>query len=111
MELGFVGLGKMGKMGKTVMNMVERLRRDRHKIVVFDIDDAKLSLVRSLGAGGVNTLKDLVSSLTAPRGVWVMVPASEPSEGTIKQLGSFAEQLLAALRHEFGGHAVVENRE
>ena len=108
MELGFVGLGKMGKMG---MNMVERLRRNRHKIVAFDIDDAKLSQVRSLGAGGVNTLKDLVSSLTAPRGVWVMVPAGELTESTIKQLGSFAEQLLAALRNEFGGHAVVENRE
>ncbi|MBV8451969.1 MAG: hypothetical protein JOZ29_06800 [Deltaproteobacteria bacterium] len=25
--------------------------------------------------------------------------------------GSFAERLLAALRNEFGGHAVVENRE
>jgi 6-phosphogluconate dehydrogenase (decarboxylating) len=25
--------------------------------------------------------------------------------------GSYAERLLAALRNEFGGHAVVENRE
>jgi 6-phosphogluconate dehydrogenase len=81
MELGFVGLGKMG------MNMVERLRRDDHKIVAFDIDNAKLNQVRSFGAGGVSTLKDLASSLTPPRGVWVMVPAGEPTEGTIKQLG------------------------
>ncbi len=35
MEIGFVGLGKMG------MNMVERLRRDNHQIVAFDLDDAK----------------------------------------------------------------------
>jgi 6-phosphogluconate dehydrogenase len=28
-----------------------------------------------------------------------------------KERGSFAERLLAALRNEFGGHAVVENRE
>jgi 6-phosphogluconate dehydrogenase len=80
MELGFVGLGKMG------MNMVERLRRDDHKIVAFDIDNAKLNQVRSFGASGVSTLKDLVSSLTPPRGVWVMVPAGEPTEGSIKQL-------------------------
>jgi Trk K+ transport system NAD-binding subunit len=40
MELGFVGLGKMGKMG---MNMVERLCRDDHEIVAFDIDNAKLN--------------------------------------------------------------------
>ena len=39
MELGS-SVGQVGKMG---MNMVERLRRDRHKIVAFDIDDAKLS--------------------------------------------------------------------
>jgi 6-phosphogluconate dehydrogenase (decarboxylating) len=25
--------------------------------------------------------------------------------------GSFAERLLAVLRNEFGGHAIVENRE
>ncbi|MBV8360952.1 MAG: decarboxylating 6-phosphogluconate dehydrogenase [Deltaproteobacteria bacterium] len=72
--------------------MVERLRRDDHKIVAFDIDNAKLNQVRSFGAGGVSTLKDLVSSLTPPRGVWVMVPAGEPTEGTIKQLG----ELLSA---------------
>ncbi|MDH5739257.1 MAG: NAD(P)-binding domain-containing protein, partial [Nitrospira sp.] len=30
MELGFVGLGKMG------MNMVIRLRRDQHRLVVYD---------------------------------------------------------------------------
>jgi 6-phosphogluconate dehydrogenase len=81
MELGFVGLGKMG------MNMVERLRRDDHKIVAFDMDNAKLNQIRSFGASGVSTLKDLASSLTPPRGVWVMVPAGEPTEGTIRQLG------------------------
>ncbi len=86
MELGFVGLGKMG------MNMVERLRRDDHKIVAFDIDNAKLNQVRSFGAAGVSTLTELVSTLTPPRGVWVMVPAGEPTEITIKQLG----ELLAA---------------
>ncbi|HEY6085516.1 MAG TPA: NAD(P)-binding domain-containing protein, partial [Nitrospira sp.] len=30
MELGFIGLGKMG------MNMVTRLRRDQHRVVVYD---------------------------------------------------------------------------
>jgi 6-phosphogluconate dehydrogenase len=85
MELGFVGLGKMG------MNMVERLRRDDHRIIAFDIDDAKLKQVRSFGAGGVSTLKDLVASLSPPRGVWVMVPAGEPTEATIGQLGQLLD--------------------
>ncbi|TLY20908.1 MAG: 6-phosphogluconate dehydrogenase, partial [Nitrospirae bacterium] len=30
MEIGFIGLGKMG------MNMVTRLQRDNHRVVVYD---------------------------------------------------------------------------
>jgi 6-phosphogluconate dehydrogenase len=80
MEIGFVGLGKMG------MNMVERLRRDNHKIVAFDLDPAKLEEVSTFGADGVNSLKEMVARLKAPRGVWVMVPAGDPTETTINQL-------------------------
>jgi 6-phosphogluconate dehydrogenase len=80
MEIGFVGLGKMG------MNMVERLRRDSHKIVAFDLDAAKLREVSTFGADGVSSLRDLVAGLAAPRGVWVMVPAGEPTDTTINQL-------------------------
>ena len=80
MEIGFVGLGKMG------MNMVERLRRDRHTTVAFDLDAAKLREVSTFGAHGVSSLRDLVAGLAAPRGVWVMVPAGEPTDTTINQL-------------------------
>ena len=85
MEIGFVGLGKMG------MNMVERLRRDNHQIVVFDLDDAKREEASTFGAGGVNSLKELVARLTPPRGVWVMVPAGEPTESTINQLAELLD--------------------
>jgi 6-phosphogluconate dehydrogenase len=80
MEIGFVGLGKMG------MSMVERLRRDSHKIVAFDLDAAKLREVSTFGADGVSSLRDLVAGLAAPRGVWVMVPAGEPTDTTINNL-------------------------
>jgi 6-phosphogluconate dehydrogenase len=85
MEIGFVGLGKMG------MNMVERMRRDNHQIVAFDLDDAKLKEVSTFGADGVNSLKDMVARLTPPRGVWVMVPAGDPTESTINQLAELLE--------------------
>jgi 6-phosphogluconate dehydrogenase len=85
MEIGFVGLGKMG------MNMVERLRRDNHKIVAFDLDPAKLEEVSTFGADGVNSLKEMVARLKAPRGVWVMVPAGEPIETTINQLAELLQ--------------------
>jgi 6-phosphogluconate dehydrogenase len=80
MEIGFVGLGKMG------MNMVERLSRDKHQVVAFDLDAAKLREVSERGGEGVGSLKDLVARLKAPRGVWVMVPAGAPTENTITQL-------------------------
>jgi 6-phosphogluconate dehydrogenase len=85
MEIGFVGLGKMG------MNMVERLRRDNHRIVAFDLDPAKLEEVSTFGADGVGSLKDMAARLKAPRGVWVMVPAGEPTETTINQLAELLE--------------------
>ena len=85
MEIGFVGLGKMG------MNMVERLRRDNHQIVAFDLDDAKRKEVSTFGADGVNSLKELVGRLKPPRGVWVMVPAGDPTESTINQLAELLE--------------------
>src|SRR5258708_35038291 len=80
MEIGFVGLGKMG------MNMVERLRRDNHKIVAFDLEPAKLQEVSTFGADGVDSLKVTVARLKAPRAVWVMLPAGEPTESSINQL-------------------------
>ncbi len=85
MEIGFVGLGKMG------MNMVERLRRDNHKIVAFDLEPEKLKEVSTFGADGVDSLKAMVARLKAPRGVWVMVPAGEPTETTINQLAELLE--------------------
>lgn len=85
MEIGFVGLGKMG------MNMVERLRRDNHKIVAFDLDPEKLEEVSTFGADGADSLKAMVARLKAPRGVWVMVPAGEPTETTINQLAELLE--------------------
>ncbi|MFP6568602.1 MAG: decarboxylating 6-phosphogluconate dehydrogenase, partial [Dehalococcoidia bacterium] len=38
------------------------------------------------GADGASSLDELVSKLTAPRAVWVMVPDGAPTESTIKSL-------------------------
>lgn len=85
MELGFVGLGKMG------MNMVERMRRDKHRVVAFDLDAEKLREVSTFGAEGVSTLAEMVSSLKAPRMIWVMLPAGQPTQATIGALGALLE--------------------
>ena len=85
MEIGFVGLGKMG------MNMVERLRRDNHRVVAFDLDEAKRKEVSTFGADAVDSLSEMVVRLAPPRGVWVMVPAAEPTESTINQLAELLQ--------------------
>jgi 6-phosphogluconate dehydrogenase len=81
MQLGFVGLGKMGG------NMVHRIQRDsEHECVVFDFDEGAVGAAESHGASGASSLEDLVAQLEPPRTVWIMVPAGEPTQGTVEQL-------------------------
>jgi len=70
MQLGMIGLGRMGA------NMVKRLLRGGHEIVGFATDPAAVKAVTADGAKGVSTLTDLVKGLSAPRAIWLMVPAS-----------------------------------
>jgi 6-phosphogluconate dehydrogenase len=80
MQLGFIGLGKMG------LNMVTRLERGGHDIVAYDRSTDAVSKAEAVKASGVASLEDLVKTLSAPRHVWVMVPAGDPTESTIDAL-------------------------
>ena len=77
MELGLIGLGKMGG------NMRERIRRAGHTVVGYD---------RNPDLADVGSLKDLVAGLSAPRVVWVMVPAGGPTQATIEELGELLSE-------------------
>ena len=77
MQLGLIGLGKMGG------NMRERLRRAGHEVVGFD---------RNPEVSDVDSLESLVGALSAPRVVWVMVPAGEPTRETVKTLGGLLSE-------------------
>jgi 6-phosphogluconate dehydrogenase len=85
MELGFIGLGKMG------MNMVTRLRRDQHRVVVYDRSSDLIKQAEGQGAIGSSSLADLVSKLSAPRAVWVMVPSGTPTEETIQSVAALLQ--------------------
>ncbi len=70
MQLAMIGLGRMGA------NMVRRLLRGGHKVVVYDRSpDAIQTLVKE-GAIGAASLADLVTKLPAARPLWLMVPAA-----------------------------------
>jgi 6-phosphogluconate dehydrogenase len=87
MQLGFVGLGKMGG------NMVHRIQRDsEHECIVFDFSEDAVGEAEGHGATGTASLEDLVAKLEPPRTVWIMVPAGDPTESTVEQLGGLLEQ-------------------
>ena len=86
MELGFVGLGKMG------MNMVTRLRRDKHRVVVYDRTADLIKQAEGQGCVGASSLGDLVSKLTPPRAIWIMVPSGPPTEETISAIAALLQR-------------------
>ncbi len=80
MELGLIGLGKMGG------SMAERLHRAGHKVVGFDFSSDAVKRLNEAGSVGVNSLDAVVKNLSAPRAVWIMVPAGDPVDETIAKL-------------------------
>ncbi len=71
MKIGMVGLGRMGG------NMAERLRAAGHEVVGY---------TRHRSRSDVGSLAELVGSLDAPRVVWTMIPAGEPTEAALMEL-------------------------
>ncbi len=85
MQLGMIGLGRMGG------NMVRRLMKAGHQCVVFDHNPEAVKELAGEGATGATSLTEFVTHLTKPRAAWVMVPAGEPTESTVKDLAAIME--------------------
>ena len=81
MQIGMIGLGRMGG------NMVRRLLAGGHDCVVYDLSPAAVAELAKEGSVGASSLDDFVARLTPPRTAWIMVPAGEPTEGMIRELG------------------------
>jgi 6-phosphogluconate dehydrogenase len=85
MELALIGLGRMG------MNMTTRLLQGKHRVVAYDLDEAAIKAAEAAGAEGAQSLNAIRTKLSAPRIVWVMVPAGDSTEKTIAQLAEVLE--------------------
>ncbi len=82
MRIGFIGLGRMGA------NMVRRLVRDGHEIVVYNRTPERTKEIEAEGQGAIASysIEELVGMLQKPRAVWVMVPAGDATEAQIEEL-------------------------
>jgi 6-phosphogluconate dehydrogenase len=70
MKIGMVGLGRMGG------NMTKRLEQGGHEVKTYDHG----------GGGTASSLAELAGQLEAPRAVWLMIPAGDPTEAAVKEL-------------------------
>ncbi|MEO8210134.1 MAG: phosphogluconate dehydrogenase (NAD(+)-dependent, decarboxylating), partial [bacterium] len=80
MQIGFIGLGKMGAF------MVERLLNDGHEVVVYNRSPDKTKEIEAKGATGTYSIEELVSKLTKPKVVWMMIPSGDPVQQLIGSL-------------------------
>ncbi|MBV9331574.1 MAG: decarboxylating 6-phosphogluconate dehydrogenase [Alphaproteobacteria bacterium] len=79
MQIAILGLGRMGA------NIARRLIEHGHEVIGYDHNPAAAkSIERAVPAG---SLDEVVKRLSAPRAVWVMLPAGAPTESTIAELG------------------------
>jgi 6-phosphogluconate dehydrogenase len=85
LEMGIIGLGRMGG------NMVKRLSQRGHRIVGYARTKDTVKQAEADGAVGASSVEDLVSKLSAPRTVWVMVPSGMATDDNITLLGELLE--------------------
>lgn len=89
MQIGMIGLGRMGA------NMVRRLMKGGHEVVVYDRSpEAVQSLVRD-GARGAGSLAEFAAMLRPPRPAWLMVPAA------------FVDETISALAEKFSPDDII----
>ena len=80
-----IGLGRMGA------NMTQRLLNGSHTVVVFDQNSEAVAAGASGGAVPAESTADLVSRLSAPRAVWVMLPAGAVTDTVVDELGGLLD--------------------
>lgn len=83
MEIGMIGLGRMGG------NMACRLSKGGHRVIAYNRSPGKTrQLAAEAGLEPTFTIEELITSLSTPRVVWVMVPAGAPTDDMINQVAS-----------------------
>ncbi|MED4124895.1 decarboxylating 6-phosphogluconate dehydrogenase [Halalkalibacterium halodurans] len=86
MEIGLIGLGRMG------YNLGLNILDHEHQLVAYDVNREAVKEIGLAGAKEADSLEELVSKLSAPRKIWVMVPAGDITENVVSQLSSLLDE-------------------
>ncbi|HEU4509639.1 MAG TPA: decarboxylating 6-phosphogluconate dehydrogenase [Pyrinomonadaceae bacterium] len=84
MQIGMIGLGRMGA------NMVRRLLLGSHECVVYDRNVEAVKMLAGEGAVGSASLNEFVEKLSAPRAIWLMIPAALVDQ-SLKELAGIVD--------------------
>ena len=90
-----VGLGRMGG------NMTVRLQQHGHQVVAYDPSADAVEAAVTAGAEGATSLADMCAKLASPKVVWLMVPAGDITESTVRELGGILGAADGPFRHAF----------
>jgi 6-phosphogluconate dehydrogenase len=77
MDIGIFGLGRMGA------NMARRLLAGGHRVVASNRSRGPIDDLAEDGAEPAYSASELVAQLAAPRVIWLMVPAGDPTQDMI----------------------------
>ncbi|SDI31378.1 phosphogluconate dehydrogenase (NAD(+)-dependent, decarboxylating) [Alteribacillus bidgolensis] len=86
MQIGMIGLGKMGY--QLSLNLVDK----EHDVVAFDVNEESMKKISLMGVQTSDSIEQLVSKLSKPRTVWLMVPAGNATQSAFEQLFPHLEE-------------------
>ncbi len=82
MQLAMIGLGRMGG------NMARRLHNAGHRVIAYNRSFEKTQEIMGEGLEGGREPEEVVGMLSAPRIVWLMVPAGDATEATMEEFAA-----------------------
>jgi 6-phosphogluconate dehydrogenase len=80
MQIAIIGLGRMGG------NIARRLMKNGHECLVYDRSTEAVSALGGEGAVPAASLGELAAKFSGRKVFWVMLPAGDPTEATIRDL-------------------------
>jgi 6-phosphogluconate dehydrogenase len=80
MQIGLIGLGKMG------FNLALNMHGHQHEVIAFDLNTSFLESIAKKGVKTASSLEALAKSFSGTKVIWLMIPAGDPVDQTIKKL-------------------------